>query len=301
MDILSRGALNPYKNRGKHFRFPLYLKSTQRQEKSKMKKSMYRLAVLAVLSAVASIVFITVPLFASETDDRIESSAKTTYVFKTYLKDDNIKIKSKDGFVTLTGTVLDASHKTLAVETVAGLPGVKGVDNQLEEKDENRPDETSDAWLITKVKTTLLFHRNVSGLGTEVFADNGIVTLRGEASSVAQKDLTTEYVMDVDGVKKVNNEMSVPYAAAVKPVDKTMAQKTDTVIEVIDDASITALVKTSLLYHRSTSGFSTKVETTEGVVTLEGKAATAAGKDLAGKYAGDVAGVKRVNNNMTVE
>jgi hyperosmotically inducible periplasmic protein len=263
-----------------------------------MKKSMYGLAVLA---AVASMMFITVPLFASDTDDRIESSAKTTYVFKTHLKDDNIDIKSKDGVVTLTGTVLDASHKTLAEETVAGLPGVEGVNNHLEEKDENRPAEKSDAWLITKVKTTLLFHRNVSGIGTEVLADNGTVTLRGEAASHAQKDLTTEYVMDVDGVETVNNEMTVSDAAAEKSDDKTMAQKTDTVIEAIDDASITALVKTSLLYHRSTSGFNTKVKTQDGVVTLTGIAKTEAAKDLAGKYANDVNGVTSVNNNMTVE
>ncbi len=263
-----------------------------------MKKPMYHLAVLA---AIVSMLFTTVPLFATETDDRIESSAKMTHVFKTYLKDDNITIQSKDGFVTLTGTVLDASHKTLAEETVAGLPGVKGVDNKLEEKSENRPLEKSDAWLITKVKTTLLFHRNVSGIGTEVLADNGTVTLRGEASSVDQKELTTEYVMDVDGVETVNNEMTVSDPADVKPDDKTMAKKTDTVIEAIDDASITALVKTSLLYHRSTSGLSTSVETKDGVVTLEGKAKTPAGKDLAGKYAGDVDGVKGVNNNMTVE
>ena len=85
------------------------------------------------------------------------------------------------------------------------------------------------------------------------------------------------------------------------PENKTTAQKAETVIEAIDDASITALVKTSLLYHRSTSAVSTKVETKEGVVTLTGKAKTAAGKDLAGKYAGDVDGVKSVYNNMTVE
>jgi osmotically-inducible protein OsmY len=263
-----------------------------------MKKTMYGLALMA---AVTSMVFITVPLFASETDDRIESSAQKTYVFKTYLKDDNIKIKSKDGFVTLTGTVTDASHKSLAGETVAGLPGVKGVDNKLEEKGENRPVEKSDAWLITKVKTTLLFHRNVSGTGTEVLADKSTVTLRGEASSLAQKDLTTEYVMDVEGVEKVKNEMTVSGAAAAKPDNKTVAQKTETVIEAIDDASITALVKTSLLYHRSTSALATKVATKDGVVTLEGKAKTAAAKDLAGKYAGDIDGVKTVINNMTVE
>ncbi|MCM2285203.1 MAG: BON domain-containing protein [Desulfobacula sp.] len=263
-----------------------------------MKKPMYRLVILAVA---VSMLFITAPLFANETDDRIESSAKKTYVFKTYLKDDKIKMKSKNGFVTLTGTVLDASHKSLAGETVAGLPGVKGVDNKLEEKGENRPAEKSDAWLITKVKTTLLFHRNVSGTGTEVLADKGTVTLRGEASSLAQKDLTTEYVMDVEGVEMVKNEMTVPGAAAATPDNKTAAQKTETVIEAIDDASITALVKTSLLYHRSTSALATKVETKDGVVTLAGKAKTAAAKDLAGKYAGDVDGVKSVYNNMTVE
>jgi hyperosmotically inducible periplasmic protein len=48
-----------------------------------MKKAMYRLALIA---AVASLFVINVS-FASETDDRIESSAKESYVFKTYLKD----------------------------------------------------------------------------------------------------------------------------------------------------------------------------------------------------------------------
>jgi len=263
-----------------------------------MKKPIHRLAVLA---AVASMLFITVPLFASNTDDRIESSAKKSYVFKTYLKDDNITMKSKDGFVTLTGTVLDGSHKSLAGETVTGLPGVKGVDNKLEEKSENRPAEKSDAWLITKVKTTLLFHRNVSTTKTEVLADKGTITLRGEAPSLAQKDLTTEYAMDVEGVEKVNNEMTVSDAGAAKPGVNKVANKTNTAIESIDDASITALVKTSLLYHRSTSATNTKVETKKGVVTLGGIAKTSAEKDLAGKYAADIDAVKSVNNNMIVQ
>ena len=71
------------------------------------------------------------PLRAADTDSRIESSAAKSYVFKTYLKDDSIKTDSKDGVVTLTGTVADASHKSLAEDTVASLPGVKSVDNQL--------------------------------------------------------------------------------------------------------------------------------------------------------------------------
>ncbi len=260
--------------------------------------------ILQILLQICLVVFLCVPgklLYASDTDDRIESSAKKTYIFKTYLKDDNIKIKSKDGLVTLTGTVQEASHKSLAEATVAGLPGVKSVDNMLEEKGENRPAEKSEAWLITKVKTTLLFHRNVSTTKTEVLADKGTITLRGEAPSLAQKDLTTEYALDVEGVENVKNEMTVSDAGAAMPIVKKAANKTNAVVEVIDDVSITALVKTSLLYHRSTSAINTKVETKNGVVTLGGIAKTAAEKDLAGKYASDVNGVNKVNNNMTVE
>ena len=54
----------------------------------------------------------------------------------------------------------------------------------------------------------LLFHQNVSAM-TEVSTKDGIVTLQGEATSQAQKDLTTEYAKDVEGVKNVKNEMTV--------------------------------------------------------------------------------------------
>jgi len=70
--------------------------------------------------------------------------------------------------------------------------------------------------------------------------------------------------------------------------------------EAVDDASVTALVKATLLYHRSTSALNTGVETKDGLVTLSGKAKNAAEKDLAEKLASDVHGVKKVVNNITV-
>jgi len=245
-----------------------------------------------VLKAVAVVVLATsVSVQASEIDARIKSSAKKTYVFKTYLKGDDIKIESNDGVVTLTGTVAEDSHKSLAYETVAGLPGVKSVDNRLEIKGE-RPAENSDTWISMKVKGALLFHRNVSASQTDVSVADGIVTLRGEAATPAQKELTTEYARDVDGVKDVKNEMTV--AKAPKKSGETMGGK-------IDDASITAQVKMTLLSHRSTSALNTTVTTTDGVVTLGGKAKNAAEKDLVTKLVTDINGVKSVVNNMSVE
>jgi osmotically-inducible protein OsmY len=56
----------------------------------------------------------------------------------------------------------------------------------------------------------------------------------------------------------------------------------------------------SLLSHRSTGALNTKVETTDGVVTLSGIAKNAAEKSLVTKLATDSNGVGGVVNNMTI-
>jgi osmotically-inducible protein OsmY len=250
-------------------------------------KSIFPLTLAAVVS---TMLISSTSLRAADTDSRIESSAAKSYTFKTYLKDDSIKIDSKDGVVTLTGTVADASHKSMAENTVTSLPGVKSVDNELLINGE-QPAEHSDTWITMKVKTALLFHRNVSGTGTTVYTQDGVVTLEGEASSAAQKELTTEYAKDVDNVKSVNNEMTIARTPATP--DASIGDK-------IDDASITAEVKSSLLSHHSTSALHTGVTTTDGVVTLSGIAQNDAEKSLVTKLATDINGVTSVINNMTV-
>lgn len=246
---------------------------------------------LAGVTAAAVLFVASTPLRASETDERIESSFKNSYVARMYLKDDAVKAEAKNGVVTLTGTVADESHKVLAEETAASLPGVERVDNKLATKAEAAA-KNSDAWIGGKVKFALLFHRNVNAIKTEVDVKVGVVTLKGEASSQAQKELTTEYARDVDGVKEVRNEMTV--AGAPEKSERAVGEK-------IDDASITAQVKMTLFTHRSTSAVKTKVVTRDGEVTLSGSAKNAAEKSLVTKLVEDVHGVSGVKNLMTVE
>lgn len=269
------------------------IKSSENNNNKKYKegvsmKTIYRLVVMMV--AVVVLLMLRMPAQASEIDERIESTARNSYVFRTFLQDDDIKIKSIDGSVTLAGIVADNFNKSLAQETLAGMPGVKNVDNRLEVKGVY-PTANSDAWLRDKVKATLLFHSSVNGLKIEVNVKDGIVNLRGGATSIAQKELAAEYAKDVEGVKGVNNEMILIKAA----------KKTQTVGQKIDDASITAQVKLSLLYHRSTSAINTKVVTNNGDVTLYGKTGSVADKNLATKIASDVNGVNSVNNRMIIE
>jgi hyperosmotically inducible periplasmic protein len=229
------------------------------------------------------------PLAAADTDARIERSARESYNFRTYLKEDSIQVKAADGVVTLTGSVAQEGHKDLAEATVASLPGVKRVDNQLSVST-NQPGEHSDGWITMKVKTALAFHKNVKATSTEVRTEDGVVTLTGTADSQAQKNLTAEYAKDVDGVREVRNNLVV---ARGKGQPERFTGK-------VDDASITAQVKASLLFHKSTHALATKVTTQEGVVTLRGEAENAAERDLAAKYAEDVTGVKKVRNEMTL-
>jgi len=246
---------------------------------------------LKVFVAVGMTVLLTsASVRASETDDRIVSSARDSYVYRTYLKDDAIKTVSNDGVVTLTGTVSEESHKSLAQETVANLPGVTSVDNQLVINGQ-QPAANSDGWIGMKVKGALFFNRNVSAVNTEVGVTDGVVTLKGHADSQAQKDLTGEYAKSIDGVKDVKNEMTIG-----ETVNKPESPKDNK----IDDASITAQVKMAFFTHQSTSAFKTGVSTTRGVVTLSGNATSGAAKDMATKVAGDINGVTNVVNNMII-
>ena len=230
-------------------------------------------------------------LHASAADNRIESSFKDTYVYRTYLRDDTVKIKAKNGVVTLTGTVAGQVHRALAQETATGLPGVTRVDNKLDTRAEVAA-ENADEWITYKVKAALLFHRNVNAHKTDVEVKDGMVKLKGEASSEAQKELTTEYAGDIEGVKGVKNEMrvisnSLPLAQAVETN--------------VDDVSITAQVRIALLTHRSTSNVKTAVSTHQGEVTLSGSARNESEKLLVNKLVSDIIGVRSVKNQMTVE
>ena len=246
---------------------------------------------LAFTAATAALFVGSTSVRASESDDRIESSFKQSYVYKTYLINDAIKTDAKNGVVTLTGTVAEEFHKTLAQETVANLPDVTKVDNKLATKAEVAA-ANADTWIARKIKVALLFHRNVNASKTAIEVKDGVVTLKGEASSAAQKELTTEYAKDIEGVKELKNEMTI--ASTPELTERTAGEK-------MDDASITAQVKTALITHRSTSSMKTKVVTRLGEVTLTGIANNAAEKSLVTKLVADIQGVSSVKNEMTVE
>ena len=243
-------------------------------------KSYTRLALLLTATSLP------LALFASSTDSKIEDAANASYNYRTVLEG-RVSVKSNDGVVTLTGTVLDKDDNALAEDTVENLPGVVKVDNEIEVK--APAPEHSDEWIALKVRGELLVKANVSATSTKVAVKDGVVILSGTAVNDAQKDLTEIYAKQVDHVKSVRNEIIV-----VAPTGPTVG-------EVVDDASITSQVKFALLSNGATSAVATKVTTVEAVVNISGVADSDAQKALVTKLAQDTRGVKTVVNDMTVK
>lgn len=150
-------------------------------------------------------------------------------------------------------------------------------------------EKLDDTVITTQVKMALLLHRSTSTFRTEVSTTNGIVVINGSVENSAEKELITKLVEDIQGVKSVENKMTIA------------KEKTSTVGEKLDDSVITAKVKMALVIHRSTGVLRTSVTTNDAVVAVSGKALNIAEKELVSKVIEDVDGVKSVINEMNIE
>lgn len=148
-------------------------------------------------------------------DAWIDGKAETTLLLNGNLNSFKINTDVKDGVVTLTGSVESKVDKALAEELIENLDGVSRVDNKLTVVNANAADKDSsgsafkDAKIATVVKTRLLFESEVSGTSINVDAKDGVVTLKGEVDSDAERDLAVAIAKNTHDVSRVVNKLDV--------------------------------------------------------------------------------------------
>lgn len=238
-------------------------------------------------------------LSAAVMDKTIEANIKASYVFRSYLKGDDVKVQTKDGVVTLMGTVRNENHMIMAVDTVADMKGVKSVVNKMEVAG-GIPEKRSDGWIHMRLETMLKMHRNLESELTAIEVKDGNVVLQGVADNEAQKALIGLLVKEGEGVKEVDNQMTLEKERAEATAEKREG-KHRTLDQFIDDSSIKAQVKWALLFHRGTNPFNAEIHVHKGVVTISGKAEDLSQKELVAERIKDIHGVKRIINKMTIE
>jgi len=146
--------------------------------------------------------------------------------------------------------------------------------------------DSKDVWLATKAKVALLTTEGLSVKDADVAAVEGLVTLHGKVRTGAEKAKAGQVVGEIEGVKSVRNLMRVApgaFGASGR----------------VDDARIRAAVDSALLADRRLEGV--KVASVEnGVVVLEGRAASLDEKLRAIELVWAVPGVSRVTSRIEV-
>lgn len=246
-----------------------------------------------------------VPAMASEkpieqavSEARLEGQIGTAILLNRHLNPFEISVDVEGDTAILTGNVDESIDKDLAERVAMNAKGITKVDNRISvdaaakkrergaDNDRDFDEAIEDASVTASVKSRLLWNDTTDGLDIEVDTMNRRVTLTGNATTQAEKDLATRLAMRTDGVRSVENKIVVTASTSTAA---------DAPGEAIADTWISAKVKSSLLVSKNVDGLDLTVETKDGIVTLGGGASSAAERDLAVEIAKDVKGVKGVN------
>ncbi len=115
----------------------------------------------------------------------------------------NINVHSFNGVVLLIGQVPTTKTREIVGDTARAEPRVRQVYNELiVGRKTNFLDHAADNILHTKIKTKLLFQKNIESSRVKIIVENDIAYLMGLLSQT-QAEKITDVVRKVRGIKKV--------------------------------------------------------------------------------------------------
>jgi hyperosmotically inducible periplasmic protein len=142
-------------------------------------------------------------------DAWVTSKTKIAFFADERVSGRRINVETQNGVVSLRGKVATAEEKSAAEDIAKGIEGVKSVKNSLQIVAEpaRKAVDAKDADLTKAVKDRLVRDEQTKKAGIEVRADNGVVTLTGEAPTIRASARASELARGVPGVKAVKNEL----------------------------------------------------------------------------------------------
>lgn len=143
--------------------------------------------------------------------------------------------------------------------------------------------------------TAITLNRHLNPFSIDVDVESGTAILSGTVESDVDRDLAEQVALGIDGIEKVDNRLQVDPATQPREAgsERDLARR-------IEDATLTATIKSKLLWNSNTEGMDVNVDTRDGVVTLKGEARSPEAKELAGRLAANTDGVSEVNNLLSL-
>lgn len=149
-------------------------------------------------------------------DATLAATVKSKLLWNSNTEGLDINVDVENGKVILNGSAQTPEAKELAGRLAANTDGVREVSNLLSvsaadstaAKAQNAADDAadviSDAWITSKVKSSLIYSRNLDGLSITVDTQSGMVNLSGLVLSNAEKQLAVETASNIRGVRGVD-------------------------------------------------------------------------------------------------
>jgi osmotically-inducible protein OsmY len=147
---------------------------------------------------------------------------------KYFVDDDvharNIDVSTKDGMVTLKGSVESEGERQQAVSLARSTDGVTMVHDNLvvdrgtsnarrdsspKTRSQSADNPVDDAWITMKIQSKYFIHEEIKSRTVDVDTKNGVVTLKGSVPSDVAKRAAEIIAQDTDGVTKVVNDLAV--------------------------------------------------------------------------------------------
>ena len=148
--------------------------------------------------------------------------------------------------------------------------------------------EIDDSVVTARVKSALLADHDAKSFEIKVETRKGEVQLSGFVDTQARIDNAIALARKVEGVKSVENGMTLKDGKA-------------TVGNTVDDGIVTAKVKTALLADADVKSFDIAIVTRKGEVQLSGFVDNQAQINRAIDIARGIDGVQSINNEMSVK
>ena len=269
-----------------------------------------------------------------EPDPLITGRVQAKYFASPDVKAHRIDVDTKNGIVTLEGTVDTEAQREAAAAIARGVDGVTRVENNLlvraaahtaaDTPRHHSPDASlparqghTPAWVTAKIQSQYYLNPELKPWRIDVdTSSSGAVTLSGTVESDSDRAEAVRIARATEGVTGVTDNLRVePQGVATTGAMKdTAAVKNDareikddargaarTAAVAVDDSWITTKIQSKFFLDDDVRARNIDVDTRGGMVTLKGSVESQGERHQALSIARSTDGVKMVQDNLVVD
>lgn len=150
-----------------------------------------------------------VPKDTRQADSAITSVIEELLQAEEKVKARQVEVQTREGVVFLTGVVDTEEARREAGRIAWRTQDVEGVVNELTVGERTVGSWIDDMMISSKIKSKLIANTEIKARDIDVSSSQGVVTLIGRVSSETIKSDAERIARGTNGVKDVNNELTV--------------------------------------------------------------------------------------------